>query len=54
MGKNNTYWLVNYGNSSHLSVEDPGGWFSATIDRGGCVNLKRYFNVPLGGGDTDL
>ena len=27
--------------------EEPGGWYAATVKPDGCVDLRRYYNLPL-------
>ncbi len=40
-------WKVTDDSLCTISVEDEEGWYTAFIKKDGCLNFRRYFNVPL-------
>lgn len=41
------FWKITKAEDHWLEVEDPEGWYSATIKWDGCVHFNRYFNEPM-------
>lgn len=30
-----------------LEVQDPDGWYCATVKFNGCIHLNKFYNIPL-------
>ena len=41
------YWQTVDKSQYWIKVQDPEGWYEATIKGDGCINLQRFFNKPL-------
>ncbi len=46
-------WTIVEGNRFAFTADDPEGWYDAWVKFDGCIEFKRFFNLPKGDPDQD-